>query len=72
MVFLSRYYYKFFINLFKKCLKTAKNHTKSFYFFSSLHKDGTIETAKCSKNKLKQNFRGSERSFRIRKEKKRR
>ena len=33
---------------------------------------GTIETAKCSKNKLKQNFRGSKGSFRTRKGKKRR
>ena len=46
---------------------------KLFIFFSSLlYKDRTIEIAKRSKNKLKQNFMGNERSFRIRKEKKRR
>ena len=60
-----------FINLFKNCLKTTKNHIFLKFliliFFSPLYKDGAIETTKCSKNKLKQNFRGSEYSFRIRK-----
>ena len=32
-------------------------------FFSRHYKDGTIETAKCSKNKLKQNLRDNKRLF---------
>ena len=32
-------------------------------FFSRHYNDGTIETAKCSKNKLKQNSRDNKRLF---------
>ena len=39
-----------------------KKHT----LFSHHYKDATIETAKCSRNKLKQNFWGSERPFKLR------
>ena len=40
-----------------------------FCFFWYNYKDGTIETAKCSRKKPKYNFRGTERPFKLRKEK---
>ena len=40
-----------------------------FLFFSYNYKDGTIETAKCSRKKPKYNFRGTERPFKLKKEK---
>ena len=44
----------------------------SIFFFSTLYEDGKTETVKSSKNKLQHNLRGTECSFRIKKEKKRR
>ena len=71
-LFISYRYYNFFIIFLKIVWKLCKNHIKSvkiFKFFSHHYKDHTIKAVKCWSKKFKQNFRGSEHPFRLRKEK---